>query len=101
MKPGWHFSSLWKLDYLDSLDTLLLSYQLDCRCRWNGVQIQNADRLAAGGIARSSYGHLGNIDVLGTKDSSDRPNDAGNIVVTEDEHYTIEVGLQAVIPDTD
>src|SRR6185436_14540049 len=63
------------------------------------VEVEDADGGAAGGGAAD--GHLGDVDPVVAKDGPDRADDAGDVVVGEDEHHPVQVGFQAEVRQAD
>ena len=64
-----------------------------------GVEVEDADGVAAGGGAAD--GHLGDVDAVIAEDGADGADDAGHVVVREDEQVAVEIGFEAEIAEAD
>lgn len=61
--------------------------------RGKGVEIEDTDGTAAGSGAAD--GHLGDVDFVIAKDRADGTDDAGAVVVGENEQIAIEIGFES------
>ena len=59
------------------------------------VEIEDADGGAAGGGAADR--HLGDVDLVVAENRADRADDAGHVVVGEDQQVAVQIGFQAKV----
>jgi len=65
----------------------------------DGVEVDDADGVAAGLLAADV--HLGDIHAVAAEGGPDEADQAGAVVVSEDQEAAVEVGVEPVGPDPD